>query len=99
MAKVQKTQAETEEIQRGHEARHLLEHPMITGALEVIEIEFDQLWKASDPRDIKTREYAYRMLYVARRFATLLRTIIDSGDMSEAQLQVRRDQAEMLEKE
>lgn len=89
--------SEIEEIQRSAEAKHLLEHPMIQGALEAIEAEWEHEWKASNPADIKTREFAYRMLYSARKFKALLTKIIDSGNLAETAVDRKKIQEELLQ--
>jgi hypothetical protein len=94
-----RTDDEVVEAQRAAEARHLLEHPMLNGALTAIEEEWDREWKGSNPGDVKTREFAYRMLYTARKFRALLTKIVDSGNLADAAHLVRANQAELLEKE
>ena len=75
---------ETEEIQRGAEARHLLEHPMIVGALDAIEKHYELAWRQSKLGEGEVREEAFKMLHAAGLFRKLLTKYVETGTLAEA---------------
>ena len=93
------TEDEDEQVRMASEAKYLLDNPMLKAALEAMESEWDDIWKKTDAQDIKTREFAYRMLYAARKFKSLLTTIVESGRLSEIQLATREQSQKMLEED
>jgi hypothetical protein len=99
MTATKMTEQESDEVGRSREAQFLLDNVMLKDALEAIESEWDREWKGSNPADIKTREFAYRMLYTARKFKALLTKIVESGNMAETAHVNRMEQKKLLEEE
>lgn len=75
--------SEEEEAQRAREAEHLLQHPMVVGALDAMEAHFDQEWRTTTLTQTDERETAYRMLLACQTFRKLLTKHIETGTLLE----------------
>jgi hypothetical protein len=67
------------EIARAHDAKALLENPLLIEALDLIERTWEQGWRNTAPEDTEKREKAYRMLFALTEFKAELRTAIETG--------------------
>jgi hypothetical protein len=90
---------ETEEIQRGNEARGLLSNPLLVSVLKEIEEIHMTQWLRTGPGETEARETAYRMLLTARTFQALLTKFVDTGNMAEKQKFAEEQQRALLDKD
>lgn len=77
---------EREAIQRGGDADVLLQHPLITEALDRYEQELTQAWRNSKPKDAQGREELHRMLHAAAHFRAYLQAVTDNGKVVETRI-------------
>ena len=89
---IQTNEKEVEEVQRGREATHLLNHPMITGALSANETYYEREWRETKIDETEIRENAFKMMMVSRAFASLLTKHIETGTLAEHQQVQDREQ-------
>ena len=85
------------EIDRGQQARDLMEHPMLVEALSNIETTIAERWKAlatSDAaiRDSEGREKLWQMIQAVQGFKAQLQSVLETGQMA----QVQRDELQPL---
>ena len=89
--------SEEEEIQRGREAAHLKEHPMVVGALDAIEAYYSRVWKDSKLGENQVREEAFRMLHCVALFGRLLTDHMETGTLAEKAKVIRDEQEALIE--
>lgn len=66
-------------MQRAERARQLLEDPMISEALNLIEREIVDMWAACPVRDVDARESLWRLYATAQKFRGILHGTMESG--------------------
>lgn len=97
MAKQPATRSKAQQVQQAREAESLLNHPMISGALQAIEAKYMQQWLGSPIDDQRSREFCFRMVRTAQEFAALLQSFVEDGKLvaiEEAAEQRQRDSLE-----
>lgn len=70
-----------ERIERGREARVLLDHPLLQEAFAGVESGIVEQWKAQP--DAVSRETLWAGLHGARRVETFLKAMADDGQMAQ----------------
>ena len=82
-----------QEVQRGQDAKRLLEEPLLQEAFEVIEQEIMEKWKTAPARDVDGREKLWMMLHLLGRVRSHLESVMASGHLAEATLAQRARRA------
>ena len=78
---------ETEkEIQRGQQAKRILEDPIYVEALQKVSQELDQEWINSPIRDTEGRERIYMMKKMLNFLHVQIQSVMETGKLASAQL-------------
>lgn len=72
-----------EEMQRGNEARQLLEHPYLSGAFKSVRETIHEKWAESPVRDSEGREKLFQMLALLKMVENQIRGHIETGQQAE----------------
>jgi hypothetical protein len=75
-----------EEIRRAERARALLDDPLVAEALAALERAAIEEWRATAARDVETRERAWLMLQLARRFRAHFENLVAAGTLAKGRL-------------
>lgn len=75
-----------QEVQRGHDAKRLLDEPLLKEAFETIEQEFVDQWKKAPVRDVEGREKLWLMLQLLGKVHNHLESVMASGKLTEVTL-------------
>jgi hypothetical protein len=70
------------EVQRGEQAKELLDNPLFVESYDKIEAEIKAAWEASPVRDVEGREKLYQMLMIARKFKAHFESVVNTGKMA-----------------
>ncbi len=89
MANVPEHMTAEDTIQRGRQAKRLLEDPILEEAFGRAEDAFIQMWANSKPKDVNLREQAYANIQALAEVQRMLRTLVSSGDVRLAELKRR----------
>jgi hypothetical protein len=73
-------------LRRAERARELLDEPLLREALDAIEAQCFEDWRATTPRDIDSRERLWLMMQLGRRFRQHLESHIESGRLAKGRL-------------
>lgn len=71
-----------QEIERGRQAKELLEHPLMVEAVQAIQSRLVQEWADSPVRDKEGREHIWRLQSALKAVMGHLRTTMESGEMA-----------------
>ena len=71
-----------EQLNRAEHAKRLLEDPLLSEALDIIEKEVILQWEACPARDTEGREELWKYYKTAKKFKGILHGLIDSGKLS-----------------
>ena len=78
---------ETEkEIQRGQQAKRILEDPIYVEALQKVSQELDQEWINSPIRDTEGRERIYMMKKMLNVLHVQLKSVMETGTLASKQI-------------
>lgn len=80
---------EDEEVRRGHEARRLLENPLLIEAFKTIELELLTAWSESPAGDEKGREKLWVMTKLLNRVEQHVKSVALTGEMAQRSLAQR----------
>lgn len=83
---------EDAEITRGHQARQLLENPLLVEALEAITNRYERSWRDSALSQSVLREEAYRMLSAVEEFKVHLTRFVETGKLATIAKETREEQ-------
>lgn len=75
------------DLGKAAEARMLLEHPMIRGALEQIRATIITKFKSTSLKDQEAREQYHKFLILTDTFEGILRSYVETGIMAELDMQ------------
>lgn len=67
-------------IERGHQAKRLLEDPVLQAAFSEIRENIHKLWASSKAKDVETREGAYHRLKALEDVQKQLETWMTTGE-------------------
>lgn len=81
------------QIYDADQARLVLENEQFAAAMADIETEIWTAWKSSPVRDEEGRRELFRLLKSAEKFASMLKTRLETGKLAQLNL---KQQAEML---
>lgn len=79
-----------EQLNRAEHAKRLLEDPILSEALDIIEKEVIAQWEAVPVRDSEGREELWKFYKTAKKFRGILHGLIDSGKLSERAFQSKQ---------
>ena len=71
-----------EQLNRAEHAKRLLEDPILSEALDIIEKEVIAQWEAVPVRDTEGREELWKLYKTSKKFRGILHGLIDSGKLS-----------------
>lgn len=77
---------EAQHLARADTADAILQHPLITEALNDYEAKVTEAWKTSKPRDAAGREELHRMLQAQAHFREYLTQIVVTGKLIRAKV-------------
>ena len=78
---------ETEkEIQRGQQAKRILEDPIFVEALQKVSQELDQEWINSPIRDTEGRERIYMMKKMLNVLLVQIKSVLETGKLASKQI-------------
>ena len=83
-----------DEVARGREAAHLLEHPLLVAAFVEIRKDLMRTWAAAPVRDTEGRENIWMMTKLLERVEAALRQHIITGKMAANQLEAIKARGE-----
>jgi hypothetical protein len=78
-----------EELQRGENARRILDDPLFIEAVETIRKEIEEQWQKSPARDTEGRERLYLAHKMLDKIEGHLQTVLASGKLAQATLAAR----------
>jgi hypothetical protein len=76
---------------RGHEARRLLEHPLMVEAFANLRLNYYQAWADTPPDKVHDRDGIYHAGRVLDDVLTHLRIVMDNGKIERAQIKKMLD--------
>jgi len=74
------------EIQRGHEAKRILEDPIFVEAIQKVSAELDHEWLNSPIRDTEGREKIYMMKRMLNVLHVQLQSVMETGKLASKQI-------------
>jgi len=74
------------EIQRGQQAKRILEDPIFVEALQKVSQELDQEWINSPIRDTEGREKIYMMKKMLNVLHVQLQSVLETGKLASKQI-------------
>lgn len=77
---------EDEEVRRGHEAKRLLETPLLIEAFKTIELEILTKWHESPAGDEKGREKLWLSIKLLNRVEAHVKSVALTGEMAQLSL-------------
>ena len=80
-----------QELQRADEARRILETPIVTETLDLMEREIMEAWIACPARDSEGRDWLWRQIVVTRKFRDCLKGTMESGKIAAESLRRQQD--------
>ena len=75
------------EIERGHQARTIIEHPLWLETWETWESAIRQAWEDSGAADSAERETLYFALQAGRRARAGIETVLETGKLAATQME------------
>ena len=79
------------ELGRAAEAKMLLEHPLIAGALAEMRSTILNRFKSTPLKDSESREHFHKFLILGDTFEGILRTYVDTGTLAAQNLEAERE--------
>ncbi len=83
--------SEEEDLRRATEAKHILEHPLVLEAFELMEEHLLVQFRASKPSQADVREECHRTLALLDMFKQQLTCVLNTGRIVEGTQQMRVD--------
>ena len=74
------------EIQRGQQAKRILEDPIFVEALQKVSQELDQEWINSPIRDTEGRERIYMMKKMLNVLLVQIKSVLETGKLASKQI-------------
>ena len=74
------------EIQRGQQAKRILEDPIYIEALQKVSVELDQEWLNSPIRDTEGREKIYMMKKMLNVLLVQIKSVMETGKLASKQI-------------
>lgn len=71
-----------EQVERGRQAAELMDHPILSAALDAIEAEVVSQWAECPARDNEGKEALWQLLKTSKKFRAILTGYINSGKLS-----------------
>lgn len=84
------------EQERGRRASELLEHPLLTEAIQSLRQEFQTAWINSPARDSEGRERLWHLVKLVDKFESYLKEVMMTGQMASAQIEERKTVLERM---
>ena len=79
-----------QEIERGHQARVIVEHPLWLESWATFEAEITRAWADAPARDEAGREQLWLALHAGRRARGMIETILTTGKLAQAEVENAR---------
>ena len=79
-----------EEVQRGDEARRLLEEPLLVEAFAMLRQRYIAEWESSPARDTEGREKLWLMNRLISSVENQLKQLLETGKLASIQLEQKR---------
>ena len=70
------------DARKGHEAKELLENPILVEAFEALEREYLKAWRQSKPADDEERERLWLAVGILDEIKRHLRVVVENGVMA-----------------
>ncbi len=83
-----------QEIERGHQARQLIEHPLWLESWEQWEAGILKAWTDTPVRDTEAREALFLGLHAGRRARRQIETVFQTGKLALAQVEAENARRE-----
>lgn len=71
-----------EEIERGHQAAMLLNHPLLIEARDTIKTELMNAWQTSPARDVDGRETLWLSVKLLEQVMSHLQSVVETGQLA-----------------
>lgn len=82
-----------EQVNRGEEARRLMQHPLLAEAFATIEQEVTEAWQNSPARDVTGRESLWLQVKLLHRLRGQLESVMETGKVAQATVAQRAAEA------
>ncbi len=79
-----------QEIFRASKAEAVLNNPLVTEVLDLLEKDIITAWEATPMRDTEAREKAWMYYLTVRKFRNIFTTYIETGRMASMQLEQKK---------
>ena len=76
-----------EALRRANQAKAILDQPIVTETLDLMESEIMEAWMACPVRDVEGRETLWRIAVSTRKFRDILRGTMEAGKLAKDQIE------------
>lgn len=85
-----------QEMQRGEEAKRILEHPMVSQAFADLEAHLTKEWAQSEAKDAKGREQTWQCLKALSQFRKWFENHVQTGKMASTRFEELKRRVQRL---